>query len=177
MTERSIWPQLLYFWRLHPNLSDQSMLNCTVTGDVSWVFQYYLETRQQAWHGHHNHLTNKKYVSFANQGLKLCWSLLWYTGCDLQRNCAWRKNNSKFYMQVLDGSLKCIWKSHNFNRKTAGSFNTKAPADSAAPTDSTMTETLPEKLWYDEEINPSYSSNFAPANSFWFPKVNTALKA
>jgi hypothetical protein len=42
----------------------------TVTGDVSWVFQYYLETRQQAWHGHPNHLTNKKYVSLANQGLK-----------------------------------------------------------------------------------------------------------
>jgi hypothetical protein len=31
---------------------------------------YYLERRQHAWHGHHNHLTNKKYVSLANQGLK-----------------------------------------------------------------------------------------------------------
>jgi len=52
MSERSIWPQRLYFWRLHANLSDQSALNCTVTGHVSWVFQYYLETRQQGWHGH-----------------------------------------------------------------------------------------------------------------------------
>jgi len=55
---------------LHPNLSDQSTLNCTVTADVSWVFQYYLETRQQVWHGHYNHLTDMKYVSLANQGLK-----------------------------------------------------------------------------------------------------------
>jgi hypothetical protein len=39
--------------------------------------------------------------------------------------------NSEFYIQVLDGSLNCIWKSHNFNRKAAGSFSTKAPADSA----------------------------------------------
>jgi hypothetical protein len=69
--------------------------------------------------------------------------------------------NSEFYIQVLDGSLQCIWKSHNFNRKAAGSFSTKAPADSA-----TTSETLPGKLWYDKEINPSYSSNFAPANSF-----------
>jgi len=52
-------------------------------------------------------------------------------------------------------------KSHNFNRKAAGSFSTKASADSA-----TASETLPGKLWYDKEINPSYSSNFAPANSF-----------
>jgi hypothetical protein len=75
--------------------------------------------------------------------------------------------NSEFYIQVLDGSLKCIWKNHNFRRKAAGFFNTNAPADSAAPTDSaTMSETLPGKLWYDEKINPSYSSNFAPANSF-----------
>jgi len=69
--------------------------------------------------------------------------------------------HSEFYIQVLNGSLKCNWKSHNFNRKAAGSFSTKAPADSV-----TTHETLPGKLWYDEEINPPYSSNFAPANSF-----------
>jgi len=39
--------------------------------------------------------------------------------------------NSEFYIRVLDGSLTCIWKSHNFNRKAAGSFSTKDPADSA----------------------------------------------
>jgi len=39
--------------------------------------------------------------------------------------------NSEFYIQVLEGSLKCIWKSHNFNRKAAGSFSTNTPADSA----------------------------------------------
>jgi len=74
--------------------------------------------------------------------------------------------NSEFYLQVLDGSLKCIWKSDNFNRKAAGSFSTKAPADSVAPADSATSETLPGKLWFDDEISPPYSSNFAPANSF-----------
>ncbi|GFG28413.1 hypothetical protein Cfor_00616 [Coptotermes formosanus] len=51
--------------KLHPDLSPQTTLNCTVTGCKSWVFQYNPETKCQE-HGAENKIiTNTHKASLA----------------------------------------------------------------------------------------------------------------
>jgi hypothetical protein len=158
--------------RLHPD--NPSFLDCTVTGDESWVFQYDPETKRQS-----TQWTSKispRPKKFRLQNSKIKTMLITFSDKQGVTHKEFvpegQRVNSAFYVEVIGRLLNRISEVRSQFRAEGSWFllHDNAPSHSALVVKTFLTK------HGAETSHPPYSPELASPDFFLFATVKTALK-
>lgn len=152
-----------------------NFLNCIVTGDESWVFQYDPETKRQSMQWAGKTSPRPKKFRLQKSRIKTMLIVFFDTQGIIHKEFVpeGQSVNGAYYLEVMKRLLKRISRVRPQFREKGSWFllHDNAPAHS-----SLIVRSFLMKHAIVEINHPPYSPDLAPADFFLFPKVKTVLK-
>jgi histone-lysine N-methyltransferase SETMAR len=154
---------------------NRSFLDCIVTGDESWVFQYDPETKRQSMQWTFKVIIKAQKFRLQKSTIKIMLITFFHKHGVIHKEFVpeGQKVNSSFYVEVIGRLLKPISRGRPQFRAEATWFllHYNAPSNSAL-----LVKIFLAKHGVVEISHPPYSPDLAPAEVFLFPAVKPALK-